>query len=248
MKDSWTRAYRAHSCRQAFKKRCREARRTISSFLDRVERPYVGFSGGKDSLCLLILLSQMGETEVPVFTQADDLDWPEKESYCRRVVSELGFEDYEYRQSETSALRQLADGAEEIRGTFSHVIEGYVEDRRRDGVLMGLRKEEAEGRRMLRITKGKIYETGDGLTRCIPLADWSGKDVFALIVSTGTEYIHVYDNDDECPPHEIRFSWPLNPSFFQRSDASNSAAWLRRHYPQYFARLAAEIPHITTAT
>jgi len=240
MRDIWKKAYRMHSLRAAFKKRCRKARRTIGAFLDRTDRPYVAFSGGKDSLCLLILLSQMGET-IPVFTQGDDLDWPSKEAYCKRVVSELGFTDYEYRYSEVSAAEQVAAGAERVRGTFSHVIEGYVEDRRRDSVLMGLRKEEAPGREMLRITKGKTYETKDGLTRCIPLVDWSGKDVFALILSTETEYIHVYDNDDDRPPHEIRFSWPVNPRFYYR-DAANSAVWLRRNYPDFFRRLAERIP------
>jgi len=235
-----------HSLRDAFKKRCREARLTIVSFLDATRHPYVAFSGGKDSLCLLILLSQMGEN-IPVFTQGDDLDWPNKENYCRRVVGELGFSDYEYRRSEVSAAEQVAAGKERVRGTFSHVIGNYVQDRGRDGVLMGLRKEESSGREMLRIARGKMYETDDGLTRGIPLVDWTGKDVFALILSTGTEYMHVYDKDDDRPPHKIRFSWPVNPRFYHR-DAANSAAWLRQHYPDFYRRLAERIPALNDHT
>jgi len=246
MRDTWKKAYRMHSLRDVFKKRCREARRTIAAFLDATSRPYVAFSGGKDSLCLLILLSQMGE-DVPVFTQGDDLDWPGKEAYCKRVVGWLGFTDYEYRRSEVSAAEQVAAGKEQVRGTFSHVIENYVQDRGRDGVLMGLRKEESSGREMLRITRGKTYETDDGLTRCAPLVDWTGKDVFGLILSTDTEYIHVYDNDGDRPPHEIRFSWPVNPRFYHR-DAANSAAWLRRNYPDFFRRLAERIPALNEHT
>lgn len=237
MRESYRAAYLARSRMPVFRRRVREARDAIREFISRCERPYAAFSGGKDSLAMLILLSRMGYTDVPVFTQADDLDWPDKEEFCRETVRRLGFTDYSYEFSEVSAIDQLVEGRGEVSGTFSHVVRRYVRERNRDGVLMALRAEESLGRGWLRRTRGRIYEAG-GELRCIPLADWKGEDVFALIVATDTPYMHVYDRDDELPPHKIRFSWMVSPEFFH----DGSVAFLKRHYPERFNHLCRIYP------
>lgn len=228
--------YLARARMPAFRRRVEESWVIIEDFLASCERPYVAFSGGKDSLALLILLAKMGNTDVPVFTQADDLDWPDKEEFCHETVNRLGFSDYSYEWSDVSAFEQLAE-RDEVSGTFSHVVKRYVKERKRDSVIMGLRSEESLGRGWLRRSRGHIYSVGDEL-RCIPLADWRGEDVFALIISTNTPYMHVYDKDDSRMPHQIRFSWMANPEFFH----DGNLAFLKRHYPDLFNRFAERYP------
>lgn len=97
---------------------------------------------------------------------------------------------------------------------------------------------------MLAKISGPIYVTKEGETRCIPLHNWRGEDVMALIVSTETPYMHVYDKDADRMPHEIRFSWMVSPQFFDRG----CVAWLRRHYPEQFAKLAQVSPGLLRYT
>lgn len=244
MQERYRRMYLAHASLDSFRRRVERTKVTIANFLSRCAAPYVAWSGGKDSECLLILLAQMGRTDVPVFTQGDDLDWPEKQAFCRTMTVRLGFQDHAYEMSQKSAITQLGrmplDGTVTVRGTFSHVVARYVLERGRDGVLMGLRTEESVGRRTLRAMSGTIYGTKSGELRCIPIADWRGIDVFALILSSGLPYMHVYDCDALCAPHEIRFSWIINPHFLHHGHPS----WLKHYYPAQFARLAAINPEL----
>lgn len=234
MKASWLAHYKLHAARPIFRHKVHSAKRLLSAFLDRMQRPYVSWSGGKDSTCLLLLLHEIGRIDVPVFTQSDDLDWPEKREHCHRVVQWLGFTDYEYRESKVSAAAQFARAAagDEIVGTFSHVVQQYVTDRQHDGVIVGIRAEESGGRKALTQARGKLFHAG-GQWRCHPIADWSGVDVFAMIVSRGAPYMPLYDCDARAP-HEWRMSWPATPAFWK----SGAAAELRRYFPAYFARLA----------
>ena len=237
MREAHHNQYMTHARLRVFAARVERARNNVRRFFDRCERPYVAFSGGKDSTAMLGLLAEMDLTSIPVFTQADDLDWPEKRDFCGRVIAQLGFGDYTYAESRVSALAQLTNlecGDGVIRGTFSHVVTEYVRAREREGVLMGLRSEESSGRRMNRACNGSVYRTKAGEWRCTPIVDWCGVDVFAFICSRGLPYFHIYDHDEMQPSHEIRMSWMLNPSFVDRGAAS----FLHSHYPTHFARLA----------
>lgn len=240
--------YAEHARTARFARRVEQARDVVDRFLSVVQAPYVGFSGGKDSTALLGLLSEMGQTDVPVFTQADDLDWPEKQQFCVDTIRRLEFTRWDYCESETSAVDQFAalslSATDMIRGTFSHVIRHYVATTARDGVLLGLRAEESHGRRMSRRLRGSLYRTVDGLWHGQPLADWSGVDVFAFLVSRNLPWFHIYDRDDWQAPHEIRMSWLCNPSFVDRG----AAAFLRRYYPQHLAWLAAVNPRVRAYT
>lgn len=211
----------------------------LTTFLDEHPDSHLSFSGGKDSTACLILLSLMGRKDVPVFTQGDDLDWPDKRAHCHEVVRRLGFTDYSYDEPEVSALDEFAskdfvhNDPLDNEALFFSVIRRYEQRRNLTGAILGLRAEESRHRRMNFFRKGAIYQVQGGNWRCLPIARWSGPDVFALIVSTGTPWFHIYDRDDECPPHERRLAWMCNPPFV----TGGAAAFLYRHYPEQFERL-----------
>lgn len=249
MQERYRQMYLIHAQSAHFGRRVEKAQRILADFMAQTggHGDYVAFSGGKDSLCLLILLRQMKRTDVAVFTQGDDLDYPDKRAYCERIVAQLGFRNYTYGLSDVSALAQLqASADDEIHGTFSHVIRRYMQEHQRNSAVMGLRAAESLKRRRLagwtvRAGHPGIYTVSQtGEHRCIPLYDWSGEDVFALILSTGTEYMHVYDHDDLCMPHQIRFCWTANPEFFSRGQL----VWLKRYYPSLYNRLLTVNPDV----
>lgn len=134
-------------------------------------------------------------------------------------------------------------GQNRVRAAHSHhicescvffaPIRTYVCRTSRNGVMLGLRRDESKSRRIVWATRGECYAVRDGSLRCLPIGDWTGMDVFALIVSTGVPYFHVYDNDSHCMPHEQRTAWMLNPRFISRG----AATFLRAHYAAQFWQL-----------
>lgn len=246
MQEAWRLAYLTRSQLGSFRRRVSAAEECLRGFLVLCEAPYAGFSGGKDSAAILSLLAGIGRTDVPIFTQADDLDWPEKRTFCDDFVRRLNFSDYSYCESEVSARERFAAidfaGNFAIRGTFSHVVKRYVSTRGRVGAILGLRAQESAPRRIVRATKGLTYSvksTRDGATmRCIPIADWSGEDVMALLLSRGVPLFHVYEYEDDLPPHERRMSWPVNPEF------PEMIPFIRRHHPGLFRNLQDLNPHV----
>lgn len=240
MRDEWRTFYKLRAATASFRRRVSVAEDVLKRWLRESKRPYVGWSGGKDSTCLLILLSRLGRTDVPLFTQCDDLDWPEKRQHCIDLATRLGFLHHELRDSEVSAADQFAraNPGDEIVGTFSHVIEGFERDYIPDGVALGIRAEESKNRRRL-ACRGELWQDARRIWRCMPLLHWRGEDVFALIVSAGVPYMPLY-NGIERAPHEWRMSWPATPAYW----ASGGAAELRRNFPQHFARLATLNPRL----
>lgn len=244
MRAHYRAMYLEHAQRSLFAARAVAAKSRIKDFLATCPAPSAGFSGGKDSTAVLILLAAIGRTDTPVFTQADDLDWPDKRAHCNEVVDLLGFRDYEYLDSPVSALEQFAamdfvtvDRINERRVFFGTTRE-YARRRARSGVILGLRAEESKPRRITWRRRGASYDVKGDVSRCLPIGDWTGMDVFSLIVSSGTPYFHIYDRDDISPPHELRLAWMLNPAFLSKG----AATFLRRHYPQQFYRLCAVNP------
>lgn len=241
MQDAWCRLYEAHARLPSHRVRVRATEHWLCDRLLIAEAPYVAFSGGKDSLALLALVASI-DPSVPILTQGDDLDWPEKRAYCERVVSLLGCTDYEYRLSSVSARAQLCEGSERITGTFSHVVREYVRQRQLTTVLIGLRSEESRARRVSRARYGRDYVTRDGMRHLVPLADWSGRDVLAFCVARGLELFSLYTWQDALPPHVRRMSWPVVPGLMAHGEAS----FVKRHAPALWNQLARDAPHITT--
>lgn len=215
----------------------------MKDFLSHVERPYLAFSGGKDSEACLILLKMINRTDIPVFTQCDDLDFPQKKKKCQQILQYLGFKNYSFEYSEMSALNQLKT-SDVISGTFSHVVKRYIEQNQNDGYIMGIRVEESKKRKFNIGKLGNLTQLTNGMWRCLPVAFWSGIDVFALILSLNCPYMDVYDCDEWKAPHEIRFSWMYNPDFA----GDGSALFLKRYYSEQYEKLRRINPTISTFT
>lgn len=242
--SDWFALYRAHARLPSHRRRVDRARTWLDQVLSRSPAWAVSFSGGKDSLAVLCLVCDVREpSRVAVFTQGDDLDWPSKRTYCEQVSACLGIRDYTYQVSRVSAHAQLVAGAEAIRGTFSHVWRGYVRDRGIDAMVLGLRSAESRARRLNRAVRGTDYRTQDGLRHLLPIADWSAVDVMAYLSTQSVPLFELYTwPDPALPPHERRMSWPVVPGMM----AHGEAAFVRRHAPGLWNRLAAEAPHIAT--
>lgn len=237
MKEKYLRFYREYSISE---KRIGKALGVIQEFLSIRKNPYIAFSGGKDSTVMMYLVSLLGNKEIPVFTQGDDLDFPDKEGHCRGVVDMLGFSNYSYVYSDVSAMEQI--GKERITGTFWEVIEKYREEIRADGVFMGLRAQESKARTFVAKKKGVIYDVRDDVTRCLPVLYWRAEEIFAFIIQKDLPFHSIYDKSDliEKYPHEMRFSWMYSPRFSQWG----ALIVLKKMYPDLARRLIMKCPQL----
>lgn len=246
MTEYWKSYYLAHSKTRLFQKRIDFSFRVIDNFMSVCDRPYIGFSGGKDSSAMLILYQKLGLINIPVFTQADDFDWEFKEPTCRRIIKHLGFTDYTYQQASESVLEQirvmdfLQNDFVKIDSLFFGTIENFYKQRKLNGYSIGIRIQESNKRKFRILTAGQVAKTKSGLWSCYPMGNLKGEDIFALIISNGLPYMEIYDKHNERPPHELRFSWVTNPELFHLG----VVVWLKQNYPEHFNKLCVINPKI----
>jgi hypothetical protein len=183
------------------------AQGAINRALASATKPYVAWSGGKDSTVMLhLVLQQAPHCEV--------LHWDFGPYKMPRPI---------YREIMGIAIAmgvtprvETSDEYERIGRAASHVFErrffgdcvpalvaeGF------DLAFIGLRAQESSSRRQ-RIKRNLSLTT---ITECWPLATWTWQDVWAYIVAHGIHYVSVYDDRAELVGYEhARFA-----TFFDR--------------------------------
>lgn len=245
--DTWMRTARVHSTTAAFRRRVDLAKRVAYDALDRSTSPQVAWSAGKDSTALAhLVIVGIGARDVELFSEKDDLDFPGEEDYVRTHAALWGATRLRIMHPPISALEFVRE-----RGNLGMMIGDEIHSRSaplskacfynvvreanagRDCVMLGLRSDESAHRRALRAARGKLFRMANGVLRALPIADWTGLDVFAYLASVDVEPFPVYrciglmHRDD---PWRLRKSWwlPGNAARF------GQVAWLRRYYPSLY--------------
>ncbi len=174
---------------KAFKLKELEANHIIENALMEHKKPYVAYSGGKDSSCMLHLVLRhrpdimvlhwdYGPYYIP--------DWLKKEfieNAKKMGAKNLRIEtSKDYLSLKRNAINVLG---REYMGKLipSLAKDGY------DLCFVGLRREESLKRRRRIDAKKSITE----IPECWPLANWSWKDVWAYIFANNIPYASIYD-------------------------------------------------------
>jgi phosphoadenosine phosphosulfate reductase len=115
-----------------------------------------------------------------------------------------------------------------------------------DGLILGMRADEARGRRANLASRGLIYRMVSGQIRCNPIGFWTGEDVWAYIVTYDIPYLPIYDDYariglDYTSPASRTSNWAGN---FDRSQPDHGTRmhrlrWLR---PELWNELVGEFP------
>lgn len=162
-------------------------------------RLYVAFSGGKDSLVALALASRVLPGITALWTD-DELEHDEQITSIPAAASALGVPLVVKTGTQLHAgwFRSWRDEPfwrEPLPGTVVTDLRArtLMQLRGYQGVVLGLRAQEAAHRRRYLAAKGRLHDTVDSGWRCNPLAGWTVDDVWALIARDALPVSPVYD-------------------------------------------------------
>lgn len=236
---------RLHAMTPEFRDRVARAEAHIADWLSRCQRPYVAFSGGKDSTSVLYLVraaaQRLGRPAIPAVYFDAACAFPEVDALLDATPDLLRVQTAEPFLATLAAHGLQSDTVERatMRATVWEPARRIVREHGFDGCAYGLRAEEAVGRRRLRRVRGAVFFSSTyGVWQAQPIAEWSYWDVWAYIVSRRLVYAGTYDRMWDLPEREQRVSYWAGES----NRTSGRYVWLRRNYPALFRRLAETIP------
>lgn len=250
--------YRLHAKLPAFRRHVEEAVGIIRKAISETPSSWaLSYSGGKDSTVMLDLCHLAGwrgpilyQSYGPLETLPDNtrmVEWARSRYNLEVVAHEAPGEFQIFR--EVGHFFIEPETPEEVRSVqrWYRRSFGVLSDiARRHGcasVFLGLRMEESHQRRMvLAHRRGGIYyaRTRRQWT-CCPLYRWTGRDIWAYLVSRGLPWVPLYDApgwDRERIRNDVVFCAGGG------SIRHGQFAFWRRLYPDLFNRLAAEWPEI----
>jgi phosphoadenosine phosphosulfate reductase len=209
MNERWRETFLAYSKLEKHKERVEEAKSIVQRALQTCKKPYVAFSGGKDSLCVLHLVSSIQKDVFVVhwdygrYFIPRDLHKEILEIAKRLSSNVMVFTSDRYEKEKRKAYNVLGE-------EFFEKVAPKLAEEGFDCVFVGLRKEESSSRRV-RI-KNKIFITP--IKEVCPIANWSWLDVWAYIVSNNIRYLSIYDKYGEVVGYDrVRFTTLFDEQF-----------------------------------
>lgn len=246
----WRRVCLAHARTSVHRRRVERARREVLVMAERCPDAYVGWSAGKDSTALMHLVRVECGVAARAMAVKDDLDFPGEVAYLQRYATEWGvslhvlYPPFSLQQWLRDHPTSIGDDLHSRGSAFSDaafydLIEAFRLEHGTPGVYLGLRKDESRGRLLNRARRGLTYRKKSGEVVCQPIADWSGLDVHAYLLSRNIEMLHVY----RCvrfaeSPDRIRKSWWVMGEHVARG----AGVWLKSYYPSLWDKLRDLIP------
>jgi len=210
MREKWKRCFQDWSTTSEFQEKIESSRNIIQEKLKQYSRPYIAFSGGKDSLCVLHLVLQENPNTTVVHWDYGKYYFPHSLfQEVQEIISQFLVQDFRVYSSEKyDILKRKAInilGQEFLAEVVPHLkAEGF------DLVFVGLRKEEGS-RRKLRIEKSLFLTE---IPESHPIADWTWLDIWAYIISRDLPYLSYYDTYGEIIGWDkVRLSTFFDPEF-----------------------------------
>jgi phosphoadenosine phosphosulfate reductase len=242
--------YKLNAEMNTYKSRLKQATVQIHRAFEISKCWYVAWSGGKDSTVLAHLVSRLYPGTV-IWSEKDDCDFPGELEYVKNTAKRFDW-NLELTIPEESLWAEVAKGGlklcEDIHSRGKAFSDDFFyaaiekQEQKHAGVFLGLRGEESRGRYMNFKQRGFIYQRKNGKYTCIPLAKWSGIDIFSYLITNEIPIFDIYYKTKfhEDDPTRIRKSWVLPGSHARKG----YCAWLRYYYPEIFLKLAAIYPKV----
>lgn len=237
----------SHARTGGFWRRLESARETVTRWLCEAGRPYVAFSGGKDSTVLLHLVRSIAP-ETPAMWSDDEYNLPETMDLLNatpdlhRIAARV--EHAAWFTSWADGPESVPDGTEWQEGGDGarawEARHGY------DGAAVGIRADENSYRQMNLKTHGILFRDRRRVWQCRPLAWWSVMDIWAYIAAFDVPYNRAYDRLSEIGVPLARQR--VGPFANRRALPMGQMAILRAGWPGEYARFMAAHPEAARET
>lgn len=169
--------------------------------LRRSKRPYVAFSGGKDSLVVLHMVLSL-RPDATVHWTDDELEYPETVAYMREMRGLAASEQFLVtlgRSTHAGWFRPWSDAPywrEPLPGSRrkDRPADDWMAARGHDLTFTGTRASESKQRARHFDARGLLYSVKSGTGRhCSPIATWTEDDVWAYIAGHCLPYNPTYN-------------------------------------------------------
>lgn len=252
--EYWKELYLLHSESSLYLRRLEKTAQIVNEFLNKGLKVILSVSGGKDSVAMAHLVTQIAPN-TKVVSEKDDMDFPNEIPYMLNLKNRYQWDlDIITPNVSLWSVIENFDITEDIhsKGTnfsetyFYGLLRKYHVENDVQGVFLGLRAQESKGRLYNRKKRGLIYFNNSWQQwMCTPIVEWEAKDVFAYLFSNDIPILDVYFKTNFVgTPEKIRKSWIL-PS---AQSSNGQALWLKYYYPDIFNRLAKLNPKLRTFT
>lgn len=233
-----------HARTPGYQAKVTAARERVAQMLATCQKPYVAFSGGKDSHCVLALVRETLPNVPAVYFDADNA-YPEVLQLLAKiswVIKHPATEPF----LETLIRLGLTHPdleRETLRTTVYEPIASLIKRYSFDGVFYGLRADESAGRRKHAARRGAQFTYANperGRHACQPIHDWQYLDVWAFIVTQELPYCETYNLMWDLPESDQRISYYAG----ETKRRWGRYARLKQFHPELFNRVAKVLPEV----
>lgn len=245
--------YLLHSMLPAFKKKVERSRKIIAEFREVSRKPAVSVSFGKDSECVMDLMLESDPNTILVWSdRGEEAEYPETYELVEKLKERYQFNLHTVYPKYTMFEIYRKFGLVEIepgltKSIIKHInvvepMKRFSDDNGIDGSVTGLRIEESRGRAMMGKIRGPLfYGKERGMWIANPILYWSGRDVWAYIVSRELPYHPIYDKNPLTSREKTRLS---NWSGLYNHHLGRVVE-LQLTYPELYQKLVNEFPEVS---
>ena len=257
--DAWLEECELWAQTHIHRRRFHWAKNVVEEMTRKCDRPYISWSGGKDSTVLVHLVCVEMGLDVPVASLVTDIEPPRTEQYMRRLSDQWGvdltiirpevsfLEWLEEHADEVDLYSQVATGHTAIGGIWDDTIRQWESESTYTGNYWGIRRDESRGRELNYRRRGAVYQMANGYWRAAPLSGWEAKDIFGYCATHDVELMRLYRCvrlvDD---PGRVRKSMLLPDD--KGGQSHDQGIWLRTYYPSVFEKLKSILPQMQALT
>ena len=211
MEEKWREYFETWSRTSEYKKRLKEAKQIISNALHTFKKPYIAWSGGKDSTVLTHLVLQKNPQILVIHWDYGPYYIPKNlHTQILKNAEKMAIKNLQILTS--TIYNKKGTKAQNILGRIFIGIEiprlakqGY------DAAFIGLRAEESIKRKLKPLTE----KTPSGITNIYPIHKLTWRDIWAYITTNQIPYLTTfYDKYNKLLGyHKTRFTTLFDPEF-----------------------------------
>lgn len=211
----------------SFQRKLNHSMKVLHDFFNQTNNPVISCGGGKDGTATAILACQVNP-KVKIICANPPNPLPDRNEHIKNLKEYLDYDkwtDLSYDWDVDAVLR----GDIPYPNDFKQLrLQEWEKDNGIDGVVLGLRANENNDRKINFKVNGHIYKTCKGL-RCQPIADWSWQEVICLALLMDAPINPVYLKMDGI--YNLDY---LHDGTWWHHSYEDKSEWMKRYYPDYY--------------